>query len=46
MRRRPAIECGEVSLVEDNRGTGDNDVQETLDLLDASSFGDDSWENS
>ena len=47
MRSRKGIESGEIKLGNsNNRNSGDKDVQETLDLLDASSFGDDSWEMS
>ena len=47
MRSREGIESGEIKLGNsNNRNSGDKDVQETLDLLDASSFGDDSWEMS
>merc|ERR1711871_538306 len=45
MRFRKGIESGEIVAAKEGKAGGDKDIQETLDLLDASSFGDDSWED-
>ena len=45
MRFRKGIESGEIVAAKEGEDGGDKDIQETLDLLDASSFGDDSWED-
>ena len=45
MRFREGIESGEIVIAKKDKAGGDKDIQETLDLLDASSFGDDSWED-